>query len=382
MTSKIGKELTRVGKQILNLPYDTYHKLTATSRYDRVTSKQTVLHNGAETRGDKIAIYLIFPNSGLLPSHKRAIAYIKDAGYAPFVVSNLPLSDADCTTLAKTCWKVMERPTVGYDFGGYRDAILSMSNDLDLLKRLVILNDSSWFPVNDGPNWLAQAENLGVDFAGAANSYGIQHVAREKYMQIDWKFSDARRNFYYGSFALSIGPAMLRAKKFLPFWKNMKLTKDKYKVVKRGEIALSQFAVKNGFTHAATADLQKLPQTLSQMSFDEIKRLSAELIFWEEPSMKTAQTHAFEQVKGVPEPQARAVLENLILAVIARYGSPYAAPRMMMQHFGFQFLKKTPAKDNQQNSDTLDDVANLITGTLGDTIKAEVTTIRIENGFV
>jgi hypothetical protein len=55
---------------------------------------------------------------------------------------------------------------------------------------------------------------------------------------------------------------------------------------------------------------------------------------------------------------------------------------MMMMHFGFQFLKKTPAKDNQQNSDTLDDVANLITGTLGDTIKAEVTTIRIENGFV
>jgi lipopolysaccharide biosynthesis protein len=218
---KIVTELTRVFRQIVGLPYDTYHKLTATRRYDRLTSKETVIHAGDVARGAKVAIYLVFPKDGLLASHGYAIEYIKSAGYTPFVVSNLPLSDVDRTTLKAQCWQVMERPNVGYDFGGYRDAVLNMKDELECLDRLVILNDSAWFPLGKDTNWLTAAEAMNVDFAGAANSYGIQRVAREVFMDIKWEFSAARRNFHYGSYALSMGPKLLRSQYFVPFWTNM-----------------------------------------------------------------------------------------------------------------------------------------------------------------
>jgi hypothetical protein len=156
----------------------------------------------------------------------------------------------------------------------------------------------------------------------------------------------------------------------------MKLTEDKYKVVKRGEIALSQLVVKNNFTHAPTSDLRELPKLLAALPFSKLKELASELIFWQEPRMKIAHTRAFEAIQTAPESDTRDVLEKLILTVVTRYGAPYAVPRLMIEQFGFQFLKKLPAKANKQNSDTIKQVAETLSGPLGETINREVDAIR------
>ncbi|WP_139204584.1 hypothetical protein [Pacificibacter marinus] len=70
------------------------------------------------------------------------------------------------------------------------------------------------------------------------------------------------------------------------------------------------------------------------------------------------------------------VLEKLILTVVARYGAAYVAPRLMIELFGFQFLKKAPVKANKQNSDTSKQVAETISGPLGEAINREVDAIR------
>ncbi|MFT6450743.1 MAG: GT2 family glycosyltransferase [Halocynthiibacter sp.] len=374
--AKIGFELARIVKQIKALPYNTFHTLTATLRYDLVTSKKMEIHTGDVLCGDKVAIYLIFPKDGVAPSHFHALEYIKAAGYSPFLVSNLALSDADRTKLKALCWQVMERPNVGYDFGGYRDAVLSMKSKLASLDRLAILNDSAWFPLGDHTNWLTDAEDLNVDFAGAACSNCVARIACKDFMDIKWDFNYANRNFHYGSYAVSIGPKLLKAPVFFKFWKRIKLTANKAKVVRRGEIALSKLVVRNKFTHGATADLRDLPTRLTALSFARLKDFADELIYLEEPRMKAVHTKALEKLHRDSETEARDILEKLILTVISRHGAPYAAPRLMIELFGFQFLKKAPLKSNKRDSETLKQVAETFSGPSGDAINREAQAIR------
>lgn len=75
------------------------------------------------------------------------------------------------------------------------------------------------------------------------------------------------------------------------------------------------------------------------------------------------------------------VLEELILTVVARYGAAYAEPQLMIEQFGFQFLKKMPVKANKQNSDTIKQIAKMISGPLGEAINREVDAIRTANSY-
>mgnify|MGYP001121682791 CR=1 FL=1 len=207
---KITRELKRPFQQIPALPRLLGTLLFGAKYYDMFLARRIKITPGALPRGDRVAIYLIYPQDGLLPSHRLALDYLLENGYAPLVVSNLPLSDQDMAELQGSCWRVMERPNVGYDFGGYRDGFLSLEGDREHLKRLVLLNDSSWFPLPGAGNWLREAEALEVDYAAAATSMGIPRVKPDQFEDIAWEFDPTLRNFHYGSYALSLGPRVLQ----------------------------------------------------------------------------------------------------------------------------------------------------------------------------
>ena len=122
------------------------------------------LYHGVVPAGSKIAIYLIFPKTGVLPTHLHSLRYMIANGYAPLVVANLPLQPQDVALLQEHAWQVMERPNFGYDFGGYRAAILHIKSLLPQLERLALLNNSAWFPLAGKMNWLAEAEAAGQRF--------------------------------------------------------------------------------------------------------------------------------------------------------------------------------------------------------------------------
>lgn len=125
--NKVIRELRRLLSYIGGLPkvlfYDPFRRIY----YDWIERKSITRLEGAVPCGDKIAIYLIFPRHSLLTSHLEAIRYIAAAGYAPLVVSNLPLTEDDRARVTAGAWRYLERPNFGYDFGGYRDAILDLS---------------------------------------------------------------------------------------------------------------------------------------------------------------------------------------------------------------------------------------------------------------
>jgi hypothetical protein len=163
------------------------------------------IQTGKVALGDRAAVYLIFPDTGVLQSHLESLAYIQRKGYAPIVVSNVVLTDADRTKLSDFAHLVIERYNYGYDFGGYRESILTLGAKLAGLKFLALFNDSCWFPVTETADWLGAAEAMDLDFVGAS-CFGYMHAGKlAKLDDFAFSFDSNFRSFHYQSFALLCG---------------------------------------------------------------------------------------------------------------------------------------------------------------------------------
>ena len=163
---KIRRELGRLGQQLSAIPEAIWEPL-AQARHDRELLARWPVRNGQHPGVDRVAALLIWQPEGIAPSVFRTISHLSDAGYAPFVISNAPVSEKDRGTLDAAVWKWMERPNFGYDFGGYRDALRVLKSWNADPERLVILNDSMWFPLSGGDEALARLEALEADVAGS-----------------------------------------------------------------------------------------------------------------------------------------------------------------------------------------------------------------------
>ncbi|MFW8593617.1 rhamnan synthesis F family protein [Cribrihabitans neustonicus] len=377
---KIARELRRVLEQLPRLPGQISSYFLGARYYDRFHAPQVKVIEGNLPGGSRVAIYLVFPRDGLLPSHKHALEYLRENGYAPLVVSNLPVSGADAEYLKENAWRVIERPNVGYDFGGYRDGVLSLAEKLSGLERLVLLNDSSWFPLPGSRNWLKEAEGLGVDYAAAATSLGIVRVKPSQYQSIQWTFDPTQRNFHYGSYAVSLGPALLRDKRFQRYWTNYPLTKEKNKVVRRGEIGLTRFVVKNGFSHAATYDILRLPDDLRSLSDEEVNWHARNLTLLDDRACRETASKAIEELDAERSQEDREHLIKLIMAVVARIGVSYTLPHYLYEKHGFTFLKKSLASISKQDSDITYELAKRLGGE-GAFIREEIEEIRRRCGY-
>ena len=145
-------------------------------RHDRNRDRVLAFHAGDLPLGPKVAVFLIYQPKGLRPSCLLTCRHLVEKGYSPLVMSNTPLGEADLRALQGVAWKVVIRPNYGYDFGGYRDAILWLQDQDIVPDRLMILNDSVWFPVWPGETLIDRMEALPVDLAGAV----IHHAQRRR----------------------------------------------------------------------------------------------------------------------------------------------------------------------------------------------------------
>lgn len=372
--NKVIRELRRLLSHIGRLPkalfYDPFRRIY----FDWIERKEIIRFEGSVPRGDKIAIYLIFPRHRLLTSHLEAIRYIAAAGYAPLVVSNLPLTAEDRARVIAGAWRYLERPNFGYDFGGYRDAILEIERHLPDLKRLVILNDSVWFPLPGARDWIAQAEASGLDFAAACSHATIYQMKRRpprgsglaEYQALEWVYRDkGNRRFHYVSFAQSLGPNVLRHPGFVRFWKRLRLSNSKSQTVRRGEVGFTRWIIKTGLSHGETLNTATLPQQLAELETAELRHIAETAISFGHRYTARAQAAA------LTDPALdRENLIRLILFVVARQGISYAVPNFTIPR-GFAFLKKSPIWEDRRASDiTLDVIAGL-EGDWARTIHAE-----------
>ena len=204
-------------------------------RHDRNRDRVLAFHAGDLPLGPKVAVFLIYQPKGLRPSCLLTCRHLVEKGYSPLVMSNTPLGEADLRALQGVAWKVVIRPNYGYDFGGYRDAILWLQDQDIVPDRLMILNDSVWFPVWPGETLIDRMEALPVDLAGAV----IHHAQRRR------KIATLRPAFIESYFYIARRSAVESAA-FQAFWRGFKVSSIKYNAVYRGERSFSHFMETGG----------------------------------------------------------------------------------------------------------------------------------------
>jgi hypothetical protein len=327
-------------KRALAFPPKLIGRLFATSYYDLVLSRHRRTHQGAVAWQPRAVIFLIFPRTGLLRSHLTTLRYFVHKGFAPVVVANLPLSEDDRHAVIPHCHKLIERPNFGYDFGGYRDGVLSLIGDFDRLEFIALLNDSCWFPLPGSSDWVDDALALNVDFAGAASNYGIARQRPGHYDFTRWTYSPDNAGFHYCSFALLISQTLFRDRAFQRFWTGFNLSNDKREVIQRGEVGLSQWVISNGFSHASTLDIAHFDADLELFSLERIREIAQDLIIPEERELREAKTELLDRFDGSEAWRKEAIL--FILLAVAQTGASYALPEFAVRDKSYQFLKKSP----------------------------------------
>jgi len=371
---KVKRELVRLVLQIGGLPRRLIWYYGATPFYDRILSKQRQSWVGEQEASSKMAVMVIYPTDGLLDSHALTLRHLAENGYASVVVSNLPLSSDDRDRVLTHCAHYIERPNFGYDFGAYRDGVLSISDKLPDLDRLVLTNDSAWYPLPNTSNWLREAEKLNVDLAGAVSNYGTPRSNHASFRTLRWAYSTDHPNFHYCSFALSFGLNILKSNAFRRFWSDFQMDNDKSRVVRRGEIGLTRWVIRNGFTHDCTCKPETLPDVLENLTDDRLRQVVQRTIFPEYPLGQAAK----KSVLDVPfdDPEWRPLATRYVLMAATVQGTSYALPELTTKEMRFPFLKKSPLRLSRAGSDISLDIIAEIPGRTGKIVLQEANLLR------
>ena len=372
---KIKRELLRIPKMLASLPKRIFLYYFSTPYYDRFLSKQKIILDGALPIRDRIAIFVIFPIDGLQPSVLLTLEHIAASGYSPIVISNHPLRETEQTAVIEKCAEYIERPNYGYDFGAYRDGILHTIDHFARLKRLVLLNDSTWYPVHDKSNWILDAERMGHDLVGATSNFGIRIINPDTYLNLKWTWSSSHRNFHYNSYALSLGPKLFRSNGFRRFWKNLALYNEFKMVVRQGEIKFSQWVLRSGFSHDCTWNLRDLDKQLYALRDNRLEEISQNLIIVGDRSGLKQKIQTLKTSRT--DPNWRNKMHQLILMSASVQGIGMALSDLMINEMAFPFLKKKPMRKNADGSDaTLRIIKKLPNKSMGKIILNESELIR------
>ena len=288
-------------------------------------------------------------------------------GISPLVVSNLPLTDTDRATLAATAFRVIERPNIGYDFGGYRDGILSIAPLLPDLRCLWVLNDSAWL-VDPSGQWFAQARASNTDFTGCVSNYGIRKVDIKDHGRIIWQHSFKDPRFHYSSNTWRIGSNILQSNGFLRFWKRLQIRDSKYLTVRRGEIGFSRWVIQNGYSHKATHQVINLENELTHLADDSLDAVTRHLVIMH-PQYQAEKMAVLAQDKTSAEGRRNRL--TLCLAATSRYGAIVAIPYYLLKHAELPFVKKSLFTTSAETVRIGLDIATEIQGVMGPVILAE-----------
>ena len=234
---KLRREFTRLTDQLLDLPdkiANLRHRLSEPARravYERDFDRLTRLNEGQVPLKDRVAIFLIYQPTGVAPSVLGTCKWLAAEGYSPFVVSNGSLEEADRRQIEAESWRLLERPNFGYDFGGYRDAILLLDSWGLSPDRLIVMNDSVWTPMVPDLMLLLEAQAEEADIVGFLKDEKVRH---------DTEGGQPTERFHLESYFYLITQTALSNPAFRGFWQSYRMTNFKPSTIKHGEIGFSR----------------------------------------------------------------------------------------------------------------------------------------------
>jgi Rhamnan synthesis protein F len=249
---KVRRELLRVAHRAYEtLPSTSFLDRLRQTRHDRSLSRVLRETAGAQSFGERIAVFILFQPKGVAGSTYFTLDHLGRNGWSVLVVSNAPLSDGDRGRIARHSAQVIERPNIGYDFGAYREGWLWLGRQGLRPRKLILMNDSTWFPLRQSDDSLARMEALDADLAG--------HVYKCE------RFADPSQD-HLESHLLMLGPRALAHPGLRHFMDSYLMSNTKAITIQRGEKGISQAALAAGLTVKGLMCRDKMLELLSSLS--------------------------------------------------------------------------------------------------------------------
>ena len=253
---KVKREALRVWFKIadrITEPFDRFKQ----KRYDASFNEVTKLVSGEGPLSRKIAIFFIYQDAKISKTIAVTCKYLADKGFSVLLVSSTEIPGNHLKELVSICWKILIRPNFGYDFGGYRDGLRVIAEHGISPDRLIILNDSIWFPTYDSTKLIEKLEEANLPF----------------YSPVFISISErAATNRHFQSFFFLLRKEALESAAFINYWKQYRVSGVKRIVLKLGEKGFSQAMFCGGFGGGGLSTKTVLFDLIGTQSNDFIRK--------------------------------------------------------------------------------------------------------------
>jgi hypothetical protein len=199
----------------------------------------------------------LFQPQGICASVYSTCSYLIDNGFSVFAVSNSPLNELDRQKLSEQCFQILERPNYGYDFGGYRDAILHLLDQNIRPDLLFVLNDSIWFPTFAGSDFIDCVKLQNYDLYGA--------VMGDR--------SGRPNTDHVQSYAFAFSKRACASAKFEAYWRDLPVFSSRSWTVRRCEMKMTGQMAEFGFSTGARWNSADIEALLPKLSIAELEKI-------------------------------------------------------------------------------------------------------------
>lgn len=250
---KVKRELLRIGRQFA-FSYEAVAGHPRRIYYDQFLRPKAKISEGTLPLQSNVAVVLIYQPGGVPESVFFCLDYLYEHGISPIVVSNAPLSPLDKDRLHKHCHFLMERLNFGYDFGGYRDAILELTTLNSQIENLFLINDSVWFPAHRENTLLAES------LCNTSDVFGVFY---------DRKSKRTSKHFLH-SYFYRFGADVLNSGFFQRYWRTAPIYNRKEIIIKKMERNLTAVFKQAGFSVGALYQSEDICRAAMNLDNEEL----------------------------------------------------------------------------------------------------------------
>ncbi|MBR3370935.1 MAG: hypothetical protein IKG52_09925 [Rhodobacteraceae bacterium] len=222
---KIAREARRVREQFKAFVMKPVYWLHQRN-FDRQRDAHIEVGEGDLVLGANVVVLLVYQPKGLSQATFHTLQHLQSEGFSAFVVLNSAVSEAEYDRLKAKCALIMKRPNFGYDFGGYRDAIIHLTTQAYALNSITCINDSIWFPVFKECDHLSRMLGIAGNFVGYSYSKGFKKRKNAHVQSYLFMFKDR---------------AFLETADFRKYWANLKVSNSRYFTIRNSEMRMTAY---------------------------------------------------------------------------------------------------------------------------------------------
>jgi len=202
-------------------------------------------------QGDVHAIVVKYAGHGMTEDFRDLLLALRGKGVNAIVVCNGALRAAQMDELRGLAQRVLVRPNIGRDMGGYRAATLHLHAAGLRPRRMIYLNDSVFYLRGPGLDAMVAALADGMaDMFGTFENHEIVH--------------------HLGSYAFSIAGAVFDDPRILGFWRRYRPYDLRPHAIRRGELAYSERVRRCGYRQDVIYSVDKLERRLDAMTWPQL----------------------------------------------------------------------------------------------------------------